>query len=109
MGFREELVRDLDRVFLAPGEFGEEVEFDGRRIRAVVESVPADALGRGERKGDPLRGVFDVSVLLYCRKEDFPRMPVTGERVNLNGDVFVVRRVADEMGMLVVALEANES
>jgi hypothetical protein len=109
MNLRGRLEDDVGAVFLNLGEFAEETDYDGRKIVAVREEIRAQPVEQSNRLQERPRGVFGRGVTLWAAKADFPVLPVTGERVTLDGEPFVVRGSSDDMGMVEILLEANES
>ncbi len=108
--FADDVRADCGETFLNDGEFAREVEFDGKKILAVVEEVRADELkGYGSSQRGRPEGVFRRAVVLHVSENDVPRPPLRGDRVRIDGELWTVGKVTPEMGMLAIELEAIDS
>ena len=105
MDFKSMLARDIDEVFLRGDEFAEMHRINDEWVECVIDELltkeSADTLT------NPMEGVFLNGITIYVRTGDI-RKPVEGEVLMIDGHMHLVRRVSEEMGMLVIVAEANE-
>ena len=105
MDFKSMVAHDIDTVFLCGNEFAEMHRINDDLVECVIDELltkeSADTLT------NPMEGVFLNGITIYVRTEDI-RKPVEGEVLMIDGHMHLVRRVSEEMGMLVIVAEANE-
>lgn len=102
MSFREEMMQDIDEVFLDADEFASEHVVEGRRILCVVD----------EAKSSPKDAEFDLAqadFVLRAKTSDLPPRKAAGALLNLDGRELTVGAWSDEDGMTSVELFAPES
>lgn len=100
--FKDAVQADIRATFLNLEEFGDIHAVNGVPLPCVLDT---DVLTEGH---PALEGVFLNVLTLYVKTSDLPRRPVEGELLYLDGKMHIVRRVAEEMGVLVITMEANE-
>lgn len=99
MSLREEIVRDIDEVFLDADEFASWHLVEGKRILCVVD----------EAKSVPKDAEFDLSqadYVLFAKTADLPPRKAAGALLNLDGRELTVETWSDEEGMTSVGLSA---
>lgn len=105
MDFKSMVALDINEVFLCGNEFAEMHRINDDLVECVIDELltkeSADTLT------NPMEGVFLNGITIYVRTEDI-RKPVEGEVLMIDGHMHLVRRVSEEMGMLVIVAEANE-
>ena len=105
MDFKSMVAHDIDTVFFCGNEFAEMHRINDDLVECVIDEFltkeSADTLT------NPMEGVFLNGITIYVRTEDI-RKPVEGEVLMIDGHMHLVRRVSEEMGMLVIVAEANE-
>ena len=105
MDFKSMVALDINEVFLCGNEFAEMHRINDDLVECVIDELltkeAADTLT------NPMEGVFLNGITIYVRTEDI-RKPVEGEVLMIDGHMHLVRRVSEEMGMLVIVAEANE-
>ena len=105
MDFKSMVALDINDVFLCGNEFAEMHRINDDLVECVIDELltkeSADTLT------NPMEGVFLNGITIYVRTEDI-RKPVEGEVLMIDGHMHLVRRVSEEMGMLVIVAEANE-
>lgn len=114
MSFKENVLDDIQGVFLDLGEFAEVISFDGQQVKAVIDD------SHGSVKLGSAGGFFDASGLgliverrvLYMEDVVSPK-PVPEQKVKVNGEYWQVcpeeSSVKEEMGMLIVELQRTYS
>lgn len=104
ISFKDQIDIDIGGTFLNPNEFADEHYLNGELITALVDSDEFR-----ERSGGYTEGVFTHGVVVFVKRGDLSRDPVTGENVSLDDQHYYVLNDEHEAGMLVLTLGANES
>ena len=104
--FSETLKQDLNNCFLNTDEFAEEVTFEGQRIKAIVDDGSAlyqgqEADGFGNASG---LGLIQGDRTLCCNADALSKRPFSGQRVTIDGTLWLVGTVAENGGMLRIVL-----
>ncbi len=107
MGLKDQMANDLLTVFLNPDDFAELVEFEGRRILAVIQDE-----GEGHDTDGTIEvrrpGVLIRVATIHVRAADVDR-PKPGRIVSLDGVQWTVSRVQDQAGLLAVQVWREDS
>lgn len=100
MNLKQAMADDINRVFLNPEEFGEEISLNGRRVMAVVDdqgiSFTEDA--------DHRPGVAFENVILHVATEDAPGDWLPGTQVSCNHECWYVLSAPEAGGMRTIHL-----
>lgn len=100
--FKDAVAKDVGSVFLNQDEFADWHDIGGERVKCLIDTDVT-----GEAKAE-LEGVFINALRIYVASCDLVRRPIEGEHLSVDGSLHFVRRVSDEMGVLVITCEANE-
>lgn len=108
ISFKEQLDIDIGGTFLNPLEFADEHYLNNELITAVVD---ADEFRERTSRiaSNYTEGVFMHGVVVFVKRGDLSRDPVTGENVILDDQHYYVLNDEHESGMLILTLGANES
>jgi hypothetical protein len=109
MGFKEQVAADISSTFLNVGEFGATREIDGESIACALFDETLSPTGRGRRSEQGTDGVYVSESTLRVERSSLEAMPVTGQRMNIDGNLATVQAVEDEQGMLIILLRWFES
>lgn len=101
MSFKEQVIDDIDNVFLNLEEFGEVHTVDGIQVSCVIHE---DSIS--EAKNGKLIGMIDADLVIYGKAEDLNYQ--TGSPINVDGREYIVGKVAHEMGVVELALKQND-
>ena len=104
MGFKEQVLQDLDNVFLNLDEFAELHRVEGVQIAVVVDSDQLNKLKKGQ-----IIGLIEADMLLMGRAVDFPPNLEPGRLLNVDGRELIVANSGKDMGMVEVALRQNRT
>ncbi|CAH1058856.1 hypothetical protein [Paenibacillus pseudetheri] len=102
VNLRDQIKIDNQRTFLNTKEFADIFKIDGKEVKAVLNSATDSK--------HPLayaEGVSLVTETLYVDELELGYIPEQGQRMNVNGKMRTLIRVASEKGMLALYLEAN--
>ena len=104
MGFKEQIQKDLDAVFLNLGEFAELHRVEGKEIAVVVDNDQLTQLKKGQ-----ILGLVEADMLLMGRESDFPANLPPGRLLNVDGRELIVQNSGKDMGLIEVALAQNRT
>ena len=104
MTFKEQILKDLDEVFLNLEEFAELHRVEGVQIPVVVDSDQLNKLKTGQ-----LLGLIEADMLLMGRETDFPSNLEPGRLLNVDGRELLVVNSGKDMGFVEVALRQNRT
>ncbi|KUO72708.1 MAG: hypothetical protein APF81_08510 [Desulfosporosinus sp. BRH_c37] len=101
--FKDQIASDL-AVFMNPDEFAETHEVDGQQINCVyVNDVYQQ---KGQKVQD---GVYENVAVLYVKVSELQDRPVPEQHMRIDGDLHLVLKCGENMGILEITLEANET
>lgn len=108
ISFKQQIDIDIGGTFLNPLEFADEHYLNGELITAVVD---ADEFRERTSRiaSNYTEGVFMHGVVVFVKRGDLSRDPVTGENITLDDLHYYVLNDEHESGMLILTLGANES
>lgn len=108
MSFKTQVAKDITGVFINPSEFADEHDVDGVMVQCVVDDDIIE-----ERTGGQVSvgydGVFKTEKMLYIEESFFAQRPIEGERMYLDGDLFTVKKVGANMGVLEIQLQQDST
>ena len=90
---------DIKAVFIDVQTFGDEIDVEGNKIVAVIDT---DTLK--EKQGGQDLAVAESSTLLYAAVEDLPKRRPAGETLMINGRVCTIDDWSEDMGVATIAL-----
>ena len=106
MKLRDYIYHDVN-VFLNTDEFADLHDIDGQMIKALIDS---DILNEySNDKTEMYDGVYRGEIALYVKESDLNYRPVRGQIMRLDGNIYTVKKCADDMGIFRITLEAAES
>lgn len=105
--FKDAVAADIKATFINELEFADEHTVNGEPVICVVDSNITDERQVSSSEFAP--GVYMDQVVLYVKQSDLPQKPVRGELLKLDNERYFVKKVADNVGVLEITLEANES
>lgn len=103
MSFKDDILNDVNNVFLNLEDFGEEHIIDGKPVICMFDD---DALKI--RSGSNELSVSESTLLLFAKESDLPRK-VVGEDLLIDGRVYIVDDWKVNLGVAEVALHQNVS
>lgn len=106
--FKDAVAADIKRVFINPLEFADWHNINGDNVLAVVDR---DVIKERQRPtaAEYAEGVFLEEILVYVDASDLSRKPVKGEIFRLDGEMFLVVEVGENMGVLEITITSNEA
>ena len=103
MSFKDELLTDIDNIFLNIEDFGETHIIDGKPVICMLDD---DALKI--RQGSNELSVSESSLLLFAKASDLPRK-VAGDTVTINGRIYIIDDWKVNLGVAEIVLHQNIS
>lgn len=104
MSFKEQILKDLDTVFLNLDEFAELHRIEGVQVTVVVDSDQLNKLKKGQ-----ILGLIEADMLLMGKEADFPDDLEPGRLLNVDGRELIVVNSGKDMGLVEVALRQNRT
>jgi hypothetical protein len=104
MSFKEQLMRDLDNVFLNLDEFAETCRVEGKEISAVLDKDDFTKMKQGQ-----ILGLVRADILLFAKAEDLPTEKNPGSLLNVNGREYIVESWGTDTGLSEIALLQNRT
>ncbi|WP_409176656.1 hypothetical protein [Brevibacillus fortis] len=110
LNFKELVAQDI-AVFMNPDEFGELHNVDGRELLIVFDK---DATTGRQRKGSTdyysmSEGIYTGTIKVYAYASDFPVVPMADSHMRIDGELYRVVDCDNQMGVLVIDLEGNQT
>ena len=106
--FREQVAADISNVFINADEFAEEHDIDGRPYICVVESpTDRETFLQGIRSYDGYDGIHGKMCIVHIKKDDLDEPPPEGQPLKLDGEIYTVNQIIDDMGMLSIVLHGE--
>ncbi|AHN84823.1 ATP-binding sugar transporter family protein [Vibrio phage phi 2] len=106
--FKDAVANDIKAVFINGLEFADEHTINGQTVTCVVDRDEIKERGTPSAS-EYAEGVFIEQVMIFVAKNDLPRVPVKGELLRLDGERYLVDEVAENMGMLEITIQDNQS
>ncbi|UED76093.1 hypothetical protein [Brevibacillus sp. DP1.3A] len=107
LNFKELVAQDI-AVFMNPDEFGDMHNIEGKNITVVID---ADTLKEKSMNGASAyathSGVMLSEFTMYVKCEDLDEKPWIGQRMTLDGELYLVTDVAETAGIYQITLGAN--
>ncbi len=108
MSFKDSVLKDNLKVFLNLDEFAEEHLINGVSCKAILQDITIVEEDVAQRNSLAYSGVYGQRMLVNVRKDDLPEIPINGNVLYIDENLYMVESVADDMGMLTIQLVANE-
>ena len=103
MSFKDDILNDINNVFLNLEDFGEEHIIDGKPVICMFDD---DALKI--RSGSNELSVSESTLLLFAKASDLPRK-VVGDELLIDGRIYIVDDWKVNLDVAEVALHQNVS
>jgi len=102
MGFKEQLMEDIDNIFLNLEELAEIHSIEGRKVPVLVDNDRLDKLKKGQ-----VFGLVEADMLVMGKETDFPAELEPGSLLNVDGREMLVAESGRDMGIIEIALCQN--
>lgn len=103
MTLKEDIIKDIDSVFLNLDDFAEEHSFDNNNILCVVDEETLNA-----QKLKDAKGTYVGSKLIYVNVNQLKGKPVNGARIKFDDTYYFVTKVVENYGMYSITLDVNK-
>lgn len=109
ISFKEQIAADNAAIFINGDEFAELHNLNGVECMAIVQNVSSmEELTTGNGANDTYPGIYGSHMLVNCRADEFPEVPVFGQQFYLDDVPYYVENCANDMGVLSIQLIGNE-
>lgn len=106
--FKDAVAADIKRTFINALEFADLHDINGTEVLAVVDR---DVLEERNARSyaEYAEGVYSAQIKVYVDAADMPNRPVRGALFRLDGERYLVDECGENMGVLEITIEANET
>lgn len=104
MSFKDEILTDIENVFLNLEDFGVIHIIDNKEIVCIVDD---DALKI--RSGSNELSVSESTLLIFLKESDLPTRKVAGDSILIDGRPYIVDDWKVNLGVAEIALHQNVS
>lgn len=101
MTLKEEILTDIDDVFLNLDEFGETQLVEGKEITCIFDDEVLKT-----RQGSSELAIDESTALLFAKVEDLPKKKA-GALLNINHKEYIIDDWKTNLGMAEIALHQN--
>lgn len=102
MSLKDQIAKDIDKVFLNLDDFADSHVIEGEDITCVISTDAQNKIVNGR-----ILGQIEADTFLYAKTEKAPRYRSPESIINVDGKEMVVVKWAESMGMVVIALRQN--
>ncbi len=104
MALKDEILTDIDNIFLNIEDFGEMHTIDNKKVVCMIDD---DALKI--RSGSNDLSVSESTLLLFAKQSDLPTRKVAGDDIRIDGRIYIVDDWKVNLGVAEIALHQNVS
>ena len=109
MGFKEQLFKDIDAVFLNPEEFGESHTVDGKTMNVIVDNMEIIERSKKQIEEGRIEGIYKRQLLFYVSRKEFGKLPAVGRILTFGGKDYLIADAVDEGAVYSITLGAITS
>lgn len=107
MGFKEDLIDDLDNIFFNIDEFSEHVEINDKEMKVVIDE---DGLEEYKSLQDvDSDGIYVAKMLIYIKADDIGYKPVVDGELKVKKRKYIVISISEDFGVYRIVLGVNRS
>ncbi|MEA5083289.1 MAG: hypothetical protein VB018_03950 [Lachnospiraceae bacterium] len=108
MNFEEALNYDLNNVFNNAAEFAKPctVYYDGEVYENIPVTITGMAQDRKKSASEHDEGIFINEIKAYLKVADIETVPRKNHTIQIDTEEYDIKTVAEEMGEIVLVLEA---
>lgn len=107
MNFKDQILADIDAVFLNADEFADEHEINSQTMTCVIDEDLSKQ--RSNRQSDDYDGIYARQLTLYVRESVLGYRPERDQKMTVDGEWYLVLDCAASDGLLEVTLGANRA
>ncbi len=106
--FKDMVAADCSGVFINPDEFAEEHNLNGSTCSCIVQNITSDYdMTSGNMEARKYYDLYGEHKEVNVVKSSLTETPVYGQSFYLDGELYTVMEVADDMGILTIVMVAN--
>ena len=108
MNFEEALICDLNNVFNNRTEFAKSctVYYDGEVYENIPVTITGIAQDRKKTASQHDEGIFINEIKVYFKASDIEAVPRKNHTIQIDNEEYDIKTVSQEMGEIVLVLEA---
>lgn len=105
MNFKAQITSDIKKVFHNSKEFAEvqEIYYNGKIIKATVVIDYSEENEKKAGNGN-VESLFSNDLLVFISLEELGKVPRRGQEIEINGEIYLITKVKNEVGELVIYL-----
>lgn len=109
--FKEQIARDVDKVFMNFDEFGEKHIVNKKEMLVIIDNNElVDREKRYQyRHSLYADGVYLKELLIYVKASEFGALPAIGRMITFDSKSYIVSDAINEDGIYSLCLEANKT
>lgn len=107
MSFKSHVEHDIDKVFMNLNEFADRHIINGEECICIVQEVISNDDLTINKSGEYYPIIYGNTKTINIPKSSLSKTPVYGQRLWLDGEIFTVANVADDMGILTIVIEGD--
>lgn len=102
MGFKDQALTDIGKVFLDLDTFAENHDIEGVTIPCVIQTDQLTRLAQGHTIG-----MIEADLVVYAKEADLPNGKTPGSNLNVDGRELLVVSWGVTSGLVEIALRQN--
>lgn len=102
MSFKAQIAKDIDGVFINALEFAEAHDIDGAPVVCVLDTDVTH-----ERRAPVQNSAAGIQIALHIAADKLSTRPVSGQIMRIDGEIYVVQNVSQNMGLYYITMEAT--
>lgn len=106
IGFKEQLEADLD-VFVSLDEFAETHNINGEDVSCVLQGLTTREQLAQAKNTPSYDGISGISRVLHIKAKDLAEPVIRGNVMDVDGEMFRIGEVVEDMGLVTINLEVD--
>lgn len=107
MNFKDQLQDDIGGVFLDLAEFGEPHAINGQEMTCIIDEDLSKQ--RSNRQREEYDGIYARQMTVFVGETDLGYRPERDQKLQVDGEWYLVIDCAADAGMLEITLGANRA
>lgn len=105
MGFKFNIIDDINKIFMNPDEFGELANIDGKEIIIVPDNDLLEKLKSSNQED----GLAESEILFHTSASNFTEKPFVDDIIHFNRKIYTISDVKESKGMYSITIAGNHS
>lgn len=109
MGFKEQVLKDIENVFFNINEFGEKVVINNMSVIAIIENIKHDVYA-SNTYDTSIIGIDKKYIKVYLKADDIKNMELfISQQILLQDKYYVIEEIEQEQGITILTLSVVSS